>query len=129
VEAGTAKIPLDRMRLFGMHDGVLHKHASSFERTALLNRQFHTMPRITECRDSGAEQNRMNVQADSVDQAGREERLCQFATAHQTDFLARPALEAPHEVNCIPLYEFDSRLLPPDPQTKSRFRNKYYMFI
>ena len=47
-----AKRPLDRMRLFRMHDGVVHKDASSFERTALLNHQFHTMPRITECRDS-----------------------------------------------------------------------------
>jgi hypothetical protein len=44
--------PLDGMQLFGMHDSVVHQHASSFERTALLKHQFHTMPHITECRDS-----------------------------------------------------------------------------
>src|ERR1700746_75852 len=35
------------MLLVGMHDAVVHKDGSSFERTALLNHQFHTMPRTS----------------------------------------------------------------------------------
>src|SRR5580704_1417543 len=69
------------------------------------------MCRVAEGGDPRAEQDRMNVQADLIHQAGGQERLCQFATAHQADVFPRCSLEFSDEFDCVTRHELDTGLV------------------
>src|SRR5436853_5011303 len=91
----------------GWNCAIRCENASAVELTALGEREFHAMPRIAKNRNARAQQDRMDVEADLVDEPGSEQRPRELAAAHQTDVLARTSLQPPHETRRIVPHELD----------------------
>src|SRR5208337_2502190 len=93
--------------LRGWRNVVLRKDATAFQGAAVRECELHAMTGIAEGGDARAEKNRVNVEADTIDQALGEEGLRQFATAHQADIFAWRFLEGSDKVGSVAVHEFD----------------------
>src|SRR5688500_5707506 len=78
-------------------DAVGYQHAAVRKRTALLQLQIDLPAHGMKRRNAGAEEHRVDVEADLVDESGLEQRLGELASTHQTDFLAVPLFQPANE--------------------------------
>src|SRR5271170_2270548 len=86
------RLPLSRMQ-----DSVVRKDAAACERATFGEGKADSMSGITEGGDPGTEEDGVDVQADLIDEVGGEERLREFASAHEADLFSRALLEVEDE--------------------------------
>src|SRR5271170_4142525 len=94
-----------RMPLSRMQDSVVRKDAAACERATFGEGKADSMSGIAEGGDSGAEEDGMDVQTDLIDEIRGEERLCEFASAHEADLFSRTLPEVEDEFGRVGGYE------------------------
>src|SRR5687767_14673103 len=88
-------------------DAIYHVHAAVGETLAVLQLKVDLPAHGMECRNPGAEQHRVDVEADFVDQVALEQRSRELAAPHEADVLALFPLERAHELHGVPAHERD----------------------
>src|SRR5579864_5470415 len=94
-----------------MQDIIVGEDAAAIELAALGEGKFHALAWIAKSRDSRAEKNGVDVQANFVNEAGGEERLREFAAAHQADLLSWAAFQIADEVGRVGGHKHNVRIV------------------
>src|SRR5690242_6173307 len=94
-----------------MQDLIVSEDASAIKLAALGQGKFHALAWIAKSRDSRAEKNGVDVQANFVNEAGDEERLGEFAAAHQADLLSGAAFQIADEVGRVGGHKHNARIV------------------